>query len=254
MTPPKWARPLLLPLPPNPPTASLPRKHVKIDFIAPLRILFLPEVFITLLFLSIHYATWQASVTAQSSLFTSVYGISELEIGLTFLANGAGCVIGTLTTGKILDKDYLRFKRDYCGPEEDFPIERARLRSIWIWAPLQWFSVLLFGWTLDKQMHISAPIIASIILAWTAMSTQSIVNTYLVDVFPRSSASATAALNMARCLVGAGATASVEPSIRRIGEGWTMTMWTGFMIASSALVGIQMKHGPKWRRRREGRK
>lgn len=257
LAPPPWSKPLLLPPhTPKPPTASISSRApsirpIRIDFLAPVRILFHPEVLVTLLFLSVHYATWQASVTAQAALFAKTYDISQLNIGLTFLANGFGCMLGTLLTGKFLDRDYAAFKKRYNGPDDEYPIEHARLRLVWILAPLEWFAVLLFGWTLDKGLHISAPIIASFVLAWSAMSIQSMINTYLVDIFPKSSASATAALNLARCLVGAGATASVEPAIRQIGEGWTMTLWTGIMVLSSALVVVQMRYGAAWRRMRE---
>lgn len=224
---------------------------VKIDFIAPIRILFVPEVFGVLLFLSIHYAAWQAAVTAQSSLLTSEYNLGEIEIGLTFLVNGFGCMLGTLTTGKILDRDYGRIKKQYTGPMEDFPIEHARLRTVWLWSPLSIGALLVFAWTIDKTVHISVPLIASFFLAWSAMSIQSVITTFLVDIFPRSSASATAALNLARCLMGAGSTASVEPLNKAIGVGWTFTLWAGLMGISLSLVAVQMRRGAQWRRRRE---
>ncbi|KAL7419949.1 hypothetical protein Q5752_005868 [Cryptotrichosporon argae] len=231
--------------------AAFSFKSAKLDLLAPLRILCLPEVAFVLVFLSIHYAAWQMAVTAQSSLFASTYGISEISIGLTFIANGAGCMIGTLTTGRFLDRDYARFKARFTGT--DFPIEHARLRTVWLWSPLEWGALLLFGWTLDRGVHIAAPIAATFGLSWTAMSTQSIINTYLVDVFPRSSASATAALNLARCLVGAGATAAVDPTIQAMGVGWTFTLWTGLCAVSLGLVGVEMRYGGGWRRRREGK-
>jgi hypothetical protein len=199
------------------------------------RILFLPEVVFVLLFLSLHYATWQMALTAQSSLFASAYNLSEIALGLTFLANGLGCMLGSLSTGKLLDIDYRRFKGKFSGDPHDFPIEQARLRTLWLWAPVQWGSVLLFGWTIDRHVPLAAPIIATFGLAWTSMSTQSVITTYLVDIFPRRSASATAAVNLARCLMGAGATASVNPTIAAIGVGWTFTLWTGLMALSLAV-------------------
>ncbi|EJT52221.1 multidrug transporter, Qdr2p [Trichosporon asahii var. asahii CBS 2479] len=140
-------------------------KALKLDIIAPIRIVFYPEVFVTLLFLSLHYGTWQMTITAQASLFAKVYGLNDLQNGLTFLANGFGCMLGTLTTGKILNHDYRRVKDGFTGDPVDFPIEHARLRTVWLWSPLQWFGVLLFGWTLDRQLHIAAPIVASFLLA-----------------------------------------------------------------------------------------
>ncbi|BEJ14493.1 hypothetical protein CspHIS471_0402600 [Cutaneotrichosporon sp. HIS471] len=228
-------------------------KSLKLDIAAPIRILFYPEVFVTLLFLSLHYATWQMAVTAQSSLFNTIYGLDDLHIGLTFLANGFGCMIGTLTTGKLLDHDYKRMQANFTGNPADFPIEHARLHTVWFWSPLQWFAMLLFGWSLDKRLHVAAPIVASFVLAWAAMSIQSVISTLVVDVFPTQSASATAALNLARCLLGAASTAAVEPTMKRIGTGWTFTLWTGLLVMSLVLVGVQQRWGAIWRKRREAR-
>lgn len=229
------------------------KRAARVDFLAPVRIVFYPEVFFVLFFLSLHYASWQMALTAQSSLFESTYHLSEVDVGLTFLANGVGTMLGSLTTGRLLDRDYRRIKVKFEGAEADFPLETARLRNVWLWSPIQWGSVLLFGWTIDRDVHIAAPIVASFCLAWSAMSAQSVITTFLVDVFPHQSASATAALNLARCLMGAAATATVEPSIKRMGTGWTFTMWTGLLVLSLGLVAVQMKHGAKWRRRRQQR-
>ncbi|WWC68835.1 uncharacterized protein I206_102770 [Kwoniella pini CBS 10737] len=232
-------------------------KKLKIDFIAPIRILFEKEVFFVLAFLSIHYATWQMTLTIQPSLFSKIYKLGEINLGLTFLANGLGCMIGTLTTGKyILDKDYKKYKKQYeesikSKGEMDFPIEKIRMKTLWIWSSIEFISVLIFGWTIDKNQHISIPIIFSFFLAWSAMSIQSIINTFLVDIFPKQSASATAALNLARCLVGALATGTINPLINSIGIGWSFTLWTGFMIISLGFVGVQFRYGAEWRKKRE---
>ncbi|WVQ62802.1 uncharacterized protein L199_000950 [Kwoniella botswanensis] len=227
------------------------KKKLKIDFIAPIRILFEREVIFVLIFLSIHYATWQMALTIQSTLFSDIYGLGEIDIGLTSLANGAGCMLGTLTTGKLLDRDYKRIKQKHSSAEDDYPIEQARLRTVWLWSPLQWISVIVFAWTTDKHSHISVPIIASFVLAWSAMSIQSVITTFLVDIYPKSSASATAALNLARCLVGAIATGTINPSIRSIGVGPSFMIWLGVMVGSLGLVGVQMKYGPGWRKARQ---
>ncbi|OWZ66073.1 hypothetical protein C366_03785 [Cryptococcus neoformans Tu401-1] len=224
---------------------------IRPDWIAPLRILFVPDVFLALFFLSLHYATWQMAITAQSSLFKNIYNLSEIEIGLTFIANGFGCMLGTLSIGRFLDYDYQRFKKKISGPASDFPIEQARLRTVWFWSPFQCAAVLWFGWTLDQKVHMASPIAASFVLAWAAMSIQAVISTFIVDIFPKSSASATAALNLARCLMGAGATASVEPSINTLGVGFTFTLWACLMALSLTFVGVQMHFGPAWRKRRE---
>jgi sugar phosphate permease len=111
--------------------------------------------------------------------------------------------------------------------------------------------VVVFGWTLDRHIHISVPIICTFVLGWAANSTQSVITTFLVDVFPKQGASATAALNLARCLMGAGGTAFILPMINSIGAGWGFTILTAIMVCGLALVALQMHVGQQWRRKRE---
>lgn len=242
----KWLTP-----PPRPKSSSSSiqtSRHFKMDdLIAPIRILLNIEVFIPVLFMSLHYTLWQMTVTAQSSLFKDTYNLSELQIGLTYLTNGAGCIVGSLTTGMLLDREYQRYKRKYAKKMDQFPLDKARLRTTYLWCPMQCAAVIVFGWTLDKQVHISVPCIAGFFLAWSVISIQAVVTTYLVDRFPKQSASATASLNLVRCLMGAGGTAVIDLMTRRIGVGWSFTVWTFPMLLTGIFVVIQMRYGPKWR-------
>ena len=211
------------------------------------------EVTYIIVFLAVFYTGWQMLITIMSTLFNQVYGLSELQIGLTFIANGVGCIVGTLTTGKFLDFDFQRTKKSYTGSLENFPLEHARLRTLWLWSGLECASMLVFGWTLDQRVHISVPIISTFVLGWASTSIIGVVTTFMVDCFPKQGASATAALNLVRCLLAAGGTAAVLPIVNGIGVGWTFTLLVGIMLGSLNLVWIQMKYGSRQRLRREQR-
>lgn len=226
------------------------RRKLPVDVLGPVKIILSREVSFAILFLAIYYTVWQMTIAVLATLFARTYGLSELQIGLSYMGNGGGSIIGTLTTGRFLDYDYARFKASFDGHPDEFPLERARLRSLWLWAGLQIAAVLVFGWTLEYGVHISVPIMCTFVLGWAATSIISVVNTFLVDIFPAKGASATAALNLLRCLMGAGGTAAVLPVVNGIGVGWTMTIATGLMAASVGLVVLQMRRGPGWRRRR----
>ncbi|KAL1968074.1 hypothetical protein VTN77DRAFT_2204 [Rasamsonia byssochlamydoides] len=223
----------------------------KIDILGTVRILVRLEVTFAVFFIGIFYTVWQMVLTALSTLFTEHYRLSEIETGLIFIANGAGCICGTLLTGKLLDFDYRRIKASFTSNPDDFPLERARLRPVWLYGGLQCASVLIFGWTIEKGVHMSVPIICLFVLGWTAISMQSIVSTFLVDVYPQKSASAMAALNLVRCLLGAGGAAVVMPCINAMNVGWTFTLFMFIMLASFGLVVVQMAYGASWRRMRE---
>ena len=246
--------------------APLPQLAARksIGILSPFRILISKFTTPIILFLAIYYAVWQMSITAMSSLFKSRYGLGEMQIGLTFIANGVGSMVGTLVTGKILDLDYRRVKAKYelqsdveagisskiivC--QEDFPIEKARLRLVPLFSGLQCLSILLFGWTIQypHHVHIAVPIVSTFITGWTAVSTQSVIMTYLVDIFPDQNAAASASLNLARCLFAAGGTSFVMPMINGIGVGLTFTICVA--VQAIALVGpfVQWKFGGLWRR------
>jgi MFS family permease len=237
-----------------------------IDISGPLRILFSKQTAPIILFLSIYYAVWQMSITAMSSLFESRYGLEEIQIGLTFIANGVGSMIGTLVTGKILDKDYRYLKARYAPQPSDqetvptksapqnavnheFPLETARLRLVPVFALIQGLSILLFGWTIQypSKVHIAVPIISTFVTGWTAVSTQSVVMTYLVDIFSDKSAAASASLNLARCLFAAGGTSFVMPMVNGIGVGLAFTVCVIVQAIGLLLVFVQWRYAASWR-------
>lgn len=240
-----------------------PKKHI--DVIGPLHILISKQAAPIITFLAIYYSVWQMSITAMSTLFKKQYHLGETQIGLTFIANGVGSMIGTLITGRILDMDYRQVKANYLeagaegtvqensnhttpGADADhFPLEKARMRLIPLFVVLQCMSIILFGWTIQYTVHIAVPIVSTFITGWTAVSTQSIIMTYLVDVFPERSAAASASLNLARCLFAAGGTSIVMPLINRIGVGWTFTISAFAQILALVGFAVQWNLGSRWR-------
>ena len=245
------------------PQATHVAKASRIDLIGPFRILFSKQAAPIIVFLGVYYAVWQMSITAMSTLFKSNYGLSETEIGLTYIANGVGSIIGTLITGKILDADYRRVKTKHesqapeDGPDNaTFPIEKARLRLVPIFAGLQCASILVFGWTIQysRRVHIAVPIITTFFTGWALVSTQSVIMTYLVDVFPDQKAAASASMNLARCLLAAGSTSIVGPLINAVGAGWTFTIAVAALLVALIGIGIQWHFGKKWRMEAEAKR
>lgn len=240
------------------------KKHV--DILGPVHILLNKQAAPIIIFLAIYYAVWQMSITAMSTLFDDTYHLRETEIGLTFIANGVGSMIGTLVTGKILDIDYGRVKKkflnntvgddgnnmsraDHAVDPDQFPLEKARLRLVPFFAILQCMTIILFGWTIQFRVHLAVPIVSTFFTGWTAVSTQSVVMTYLVDVFPDRSAAASASLNLARCLFAAGGTSVVMPMVNGIGAGWTFTICASVQCAALVGFAVQWKFAGRWRER-----
>ncbi|KAK3986442.1 MFS multidrug transporter [Cladorrhinum sp. PSN332] len=227
----------------------------KIDLLSPLRILLAKHAAPIIFFCAIYYTVWQMTITALSTLFTETYSLTASQVGLTFIANGFGSMIGTLTTGKLLDIDYARIKASLAtDPHHDpetFPLEKARLRLVPIFSLLQCASIVVFGWTIEHEIHIAVPIVTTFITGWTAVGMQGLITTYLVDIFPDKSAAATASMNLARCLCGAGGISFVMPLVNKIGVGWAFTVCAGVQVVALVGPGVQYKFAAEWRRQAE---
>ncbi|KAI1102425.1 MFS general substrate transporter [Jackrogersella minutella] len=241
---------------------SQPAARKRIDVTGPFRILVSKHAAPIIFFPAIYYTVWQMSITAMSPLFEDRYGLGETQIGLTYIANGAGSMIGTLITGKILDIDYRRVKAKHearlvqrdvqtaigldvgysaTNPEDNFPLQRARLRLVPVFSLVQCFSIILFGWTIQypDHVHIAVPVVSTFITGWTAVSTQSVVTTYLVDIFSDRSAAASASLNLAKCLLAAAGTSFVMPMVNSIGVGLAFTVCA--IAQAVALLGLAVQ-------------
>ncbi|KAI3329198.1 MFS general substrate transporter [Xylariaceae sp. AK1471] len=251
----------------TPQAAPRQANKARIDLVGPFRILFSKQAAPIVIMLALYYTVWQMTITAMADLFESRYGLTEAQIGFTFIANGAGSIIGTLVTGKILDADYRRIKTKHDSVttleletgsgqppqrqhyDDGFPLEKARLLRVPIFALLQCASVITFGWTINysDRVHIAVPIITTFITGWAVVSMVSVVMTYLIDVFPENQAAATASVNLARCLLAAGGTSIVMPLINSVGVGLTFTIAVAVQLVAFVGLGIQWRFGGKWR-------
>ena len=129
-------------------------------------------------------AVFYGVLASISSLFERTYPfLSETDIGLCFLSVGGGMIIGSMITGKLIDRDYkvtkenmvraLKERREDAISDEDaarevtredlFPIEMARLRS----APVYLFIITAcsmgYGWSLQKTASIAVPLVLQFI-------------------------------------------------------------------------------------------
>ena len=103
---------------------------------------------------------------------------------------------------------------------------------------------------LDINAPLAVPLILLFLLALTMTASFNAVSTLLVDFYPRRPATATAANNLCRCLLGAGATALIVPMINAMGRGWTFTLLGMFMFATSPMVWIVYFRGMGMRENR----
>lgn len=113
-------------------------------------------------------------IASISSLFSEVYPfLNTTDIGLCFLTIGGGSVVGSIVTGKVLDREYRSVKASYEKKllaqgrtvesinikDEDFPVEVARFRSMPIYLGILAAACIGYGWCLEKAVNLAGPLI-----------------------------------------------------------------------------------------------
>lgn len=194
--------------------------------------------------------------TSIASEFQRNYGFNDFQISLVFLPFGAGSLISAFTTGKIIDWNYARHAKRLNMPLQkskqddlsNFPIERARLE---VSMPLLYVAatgIAGYGWLLEADVHVAGPCVMLFVIGYAIIAGFNCMSILMVDIYPGRPATATAANNLIRCLLGAVAISVLAPLIKVMGIGWTTTFFSGLFVVFSPTQWWLMKKGPQWRR------
>jgi MFS family permease len=233
-------------------------KHRKLRFPNPLKtihIIMEKDVAVVLLYNALIYTAFYDIIATIPQLFQEIYGFNDLQIGLCYIPFGVGCALASWVNGKLLDRNYRRVARSigftidrkHGDDLRHFPIERARIEIIWPMLFLGLACVLCYGWVLEKNAHLAAPLILHFIIGLCVNGAFNILSTLLVDLYPQSPATATAANNLVRCFMGAGGTGIISIMVDRMGRGWCFTFIALVCTAMMPLLWVEMTWGPQWR-------
>ncbi len=221
-------------------------------------------VLLTLTPVSLHYSAWFMMITASSTLLDENYGFNTLKIGLCFLATGLGSLTGSITTGPLLDWYYKRCKTKYADEVNEyqqlsisdrqnsdiekpyFNIYKARLNLCIIPSAFVFAAQILFGWTIEYSICVALPLIGSFVVAFGNSYYIAMTTTLLVDLYPWASSSASATLNIFRCLLAAVGLAVVDRMCKSLGAGGAFTLLGGMCFFSNALIYWEVWRAPKW--------
>ena len=134
-----------------------------------------------------------------------------------------------------------------------FPIEKARIQVFIIPLYFGIAAILCWGGGLERKARLAAPLILSFIIGFCLTGSFNVMSTMLVDLYPLSPATATAANNLVRCLMGAAGTAVIIQMIEGMGRGWCFTFIAAVVFFTSPMLWAELKWGPKWREQRRVR-
>ncbi|KAI8076220.1 major facilitator superfamily domain-containing protein [Thamnidium elegans] len=187
-------------------------EHPKMNFLAPFTYLLEPDVFLILWLNGVAFTVFYCIMTSTTKQFSIYYPyLSELEIGVCFLSMGLGTIIGGFAKGKLLDRDYR--KTSY---KAEFSIYTARLKNIWFHLMAMQVATCIYGWIIQIGAPLPAALAIQFVFAFSCSGVTSTCQTLLVDLFPGRGASITASNNLMRCILGAAATAYIEPAIQGV--------------------------------------
>ncbi|KAI1272950.1 chloramphenicol resistance protein [Xylaria sp. FL0933] len=200
-----------------------------------------------------------STVTATlASQFQEIYGYDQLTLGLLYLPIGGSTTIASIGGGFVADWNFRRIARKMGVKVDrkrgmdmtDFPLEKARIQLI---LPLIFIGAGActgYGWALERQTSVAVPLVLSFFIGICVTWPFQIMNLLIVDLYPGAPATATAANNLCRCLLGAASTASIEYIIQGIGRGWAFTILALLFTIQTPTLLIVLKHGPRWRKER----
>lgn len=237
---------------------------VKLRFPNPLRavqIVLEKEMSLVLFYNSMLYLAFILLAATLATLFKEIYHFSDLELGLCYLPYGAGCCIASVGQGYLLDWNYGRIARKI-GFAIDrrrgddllhFPIETARLQPVYPALVMGLLSLVAYGWTLHFEVSVAVPLVLLFVIGMCITGSFSIMNTLIVDLNPKAPATATAANNLVRCLVGGVGTAVIDYILTGLGRGWTFTLLAALPAVLSPMMLVIVRRGPRWRKEKRAK-
>lgn len=132
----------------------------------------------------------------------------------------------------------------------NYPIESTRLQTVFPAMALGVAVFIPYGWTLQQQAHVAAPLVLQFIIGFCFIAALNTLNTMLVDLFPDRTATAAAACNLVRCLLGAVGSAVIDPMLRGMGYGWCFAFLGILMGAAMGFLWVEKTYGMDWRVKR----
>ncbi|KAK4454165.1 major facilitator superfamily domain-containing protein [Podospora aff. communis PSN243] len=241
--------------------SSTPQKRHPPNPLASLLVLTNPSTALLLLVYAINYSVYSALQASLSTLFVSTYHITGLTAGLIYLPFGIACAISTFATGKLLDVDFRRtasslgvaIQPGKATDLRDFPVEKARVRSVVYTVALCATLVVAYGWMLEKEVTMAGVLVVQGSMGLVIQPVFTALNTLLVDVHPQAPATAQAACNFVRCEMAAGCLAGLDALLGRVGCGFGFLLFGCAVGLEVVMLSVLQWRGLSWRRARARR-
>ena len=206
--------------------------------------LFNKSNFIVLMVGGLQYTIFGCLAASLSTQMIHLYSLNYLTAGLLYIPSGIGGIIAAYLNGRLLNYDYRMTARKYRLPVSKtsdnlarFPIERARLRSVFAFLALSAVATAGYGWTLQEKTSIAEPLVMQFITGSTQIAVFSVCGTLLTDLNPGRNATVQASYNLLRCALSAAGVGDLQAVIDGVGVGWCSTIYAVVRFSSVPSVG-----------------
>lgn len=154
------------------------------------------------------YACVQASL---APLLQERYGLTILKVGFCYLAFGIATAIASYGVGRITDFDHrqtaiehnLSIDRVRGDDLLKFPIEKARLRTAWLYIFVSATATAIYGWTLEYHMPLADLLTMQFLIGLAVTATFNVFGTLITDLNSSQATTASAAVSITRCSAAA---------------------------------------------------
>ncbi|KAH0555807.1 hypothetical protein GP486_006251 [Trichoglossum hirsutum] len=199
------------------------------------------DAVIILLYNGLIYTSFYCVTTSAPPILKRIYGFNDLQIGLCYMNKSYKSV--AKSAGIVID-------RNRGDDMRNFPIEEARLSVVFPIISVGICILSCYGWTLHMGMPLAVPLLLQGVIGLTFTGIFMILSTLLLDLFPHSTATATAANNLVRCLLSATGIGVIELLISSMGLGWCFSSIAMAIAITSPFLWVELKFGPRWREAR----
>src|SRR5262249_8377891 len=207
--------------PPNPPPKLPPPTRRAPNPLAVLRILTDKESGLLLTYNALVFSGQMLISASLPTMVAQSYALNTFKIGLCFLPLGLGTPIASITQGYVMDWNFrqhaarvgLKIRRGRQQDLRDFPLERARCEVALPNHIVGMLAMIVFGWLMEYRVSLAGPEVVLFVLGFSITGAFTVSNAFIVDLHRESPATATAAVNLTRCLVSAGGVAVIVPII-----------------------------------------
>ena len=235
---------------------TMPKPRMKFPNILPcLRLIFYKDTAIVLFSNAVFYMKYSCIQASLAPLLQDTYGLGTLEVGFCYLAFGSATAIASYGVGKSADYDYQQVARTHHlvidrarGDDlSKFPIEKARLRTVWLYIFISATATLGYGWTLEHRTHLATPLSMQFLIGLAVTGVFNVCNTLVVDLHSDQAATASASVSITRCASAAAGVSVLQLLLDAIGLGWTFTIIAGLCYGIAPLLWLEREKGWQWR-------